>query len=87
MAIQQQATASVDTGTDARIQEMMRTEFAEMTVLCIAHRLETIVDADKILVMEDGQVGEYGTPTELLAAKGLFHDLLSESDEGPGATQ
>ena len=62
---------------------MMRTEFAEMTVLCIAHRLETIVDADKILVMEDGQVGEYGAPAELLAAKGLFYDLLNESDEGP----
>jgi ABC-type multidrug transport system fused ATPase/permease subunit len=87
--VMDEATASVDTGTDARIQQMMRDEFAQMTVLCIAHRLDTIVDADRILVLDNGLVGEYGSPAELMAREGhgLFWQLLHERDDGAGGAQ
>jgi ABC-type multidrug transport system fused ATPase/permease subunit len=80
--VMDEATASVDTGTDARIQQMMRNEFAQMTVLCIAHRLDTIVDADRILVLDNGQLGEYGSPAELMAREGhgMFWQLLHERE-------
>ena len=53
-----EATASVDGDTDANIQKVLRTEFKNTTLLTIAHRLNTIEDYDKILVMDDGKVGE-----------------------------
>ena len=53
-----EATASVDAETDSRIQTVMRSEFKDATVLTIAHRLETIADSDKFLVVEDGKVVE-----------------------------
>lgn len=63
-----EATSSVDYETDALIQKTIREEFGdgETTVLTIAHRLGTIMDADKILVMEAGHVKEYDHPRNLL---------------------
>ena len=58
-------TASCDQATDNQVQALVETEFADSTVLTIAHRLNTIVTADRILVMRDGQVAEFGTPEEL----------------------
>ena len=54
-----EATASVDGDTDANIQKVLRTEFKNTTLLTIAHRLNTIEDYDKILVMDDGKVGKF----------------------------
>jgi len=54
-----EATASVDHATDERIQQALRTEFQESTLITIAHRLRTIMDYDKILVLDEGKVVEY----------------------------
>mmetsp|Transcript_133973 Transcript_133973/g.232584 ORF Transcript_133973/g.232584 Transcript_133973/m.232584 type:complete len:1411 (-) Transcript_133973:84-4316(-) len=72
-----EATASVDRDTDKMIQETIRTAFAHCTVLTIAHRLRTIMDYDKVVVMDDGSVAEYGTPLQLLEHKGILHDMCA----------
>ncbi|OUM67331.1 hypothetical protein PIROE2DRAFT_40147 [Piromyces sp. E2] len=64
--VMDEATASVDIETDAIIQQALRTKFDHVTVLTIAHRLNTIIDYDKILVLQKGEVLEYDTPKNLL---------------------
>eukprot|EP01130_Rhizamoeba_saxonica_P010479 TRINITY_DN4290_c0_g2_i1.p1 TRINITY_DN4290_c0_g2~~TRINITY_DN4290_c0_g2_i1.p1 ORF type:complete len:1213 (-),score=271.96 TRINITY_DN4290_c0_g2_i1:21-3659(-) len=76
-----EATASVDNETDGLIQQTIRTEFQNKTVLTIAHRLNTIMDSDKILVMDEGQVREFDSPMNLLEdANGLFKSLVDEAE-------
>jgi ABC-type multidrug transport system fused ATPase/permease subunit len=60
-----EATASVDVETDSKIQTMIQEDFKDKTLLCIAHRLNTIVFYDRILVMDQGQVAEFDTPLAL----------------------
>ncbi|KAJ2738593.1 hypothetical protein H4S06_006428 [Coemansia sp. BCRC 34490] len=77
-----EATASVDFDTDAKIQTTIRTEFVESTLLCIAHRLRTVVDYDKVLVLDHGEVVEYDTPFNLLQKRdGLFRHMCLKSGE------
>ncbi|ORX67698.1 hypothetical protein BCR32DRAFT_297543 [Anaeromyces robustus] len=64
--VMDEATASVDIETDSVIQKALRTKFSNVTVLTIAHRLNTIIDYDKILVLNKGEVLEYDTPKNLL---------------------
>lgn len=59
-----EATASIDYNTDSKIQETIRE--LKSTIITIAHRLQTIVDYDKVLVLDKGEVVEYGHPWELL---------------------
>ncbi|RKO83047.1 P-loop containing nucleoside triphosphate hydrolase protein [Blyttiomyces helicus] len=74
------ATASVDDRTDAAIQESIRTEFKNCTVLCVAHRLRTVADYDRILVLDDGRVVELGTPHALLQKPdGWFRRMCEET--------
>lgn len=76
-----EATASTDAATDAKIQETIRREFAAKTVLCIAHRLRTIISFDKILVMDAGACKEYAEPLELFGREdSLFRSLCIKSD-------
>jgi ABC-type multidrug transport system fused ATPase/permease subunit len=70
-----EATAHVDTVTEALIQEALDRLFAGRTALVIAHRLSTIEDADLILVVDHGQIVERGTHAELLALDGLYRTL------------
>jgi ATP-binding cassette subfamily C (CFTR/MRP) protein 1 len=61
-----EATASVDVATDALIQETIRREFANSTVLTIAHRLNTILDYDRVIVLDKGEIVEFASPQQLL---------------------
>ncbi|XP_068628985.1 ATP-binding cassette subfamily C member 4-like [Battus philenor] len=61
-----EATANVDPNTDALIQKSIRTHFADCTVITVAHRLHTVADSDRVIVMEAGQIVESGHPHELL---------------------
>jgi ABC-type multidrug transport system fused ATPase/permease subunit len=77
-----EATSAVDMGTDALIQRSIREEFRDATLLVIAHRLSSIVDFDRILVMGDGEAKEFGTGKELMKIKnGVFKGMVDESGE------
>ncbi len=70
-----EATSSVDTRTEVLIQQALRELLADRTALIIAHRLSTVRDADRIIVIDDGQIAEDGTYAELLALDGHFARL------------
>lgn len=75
-----EATANVDPHTDGLIQETIRKKFKHCTVLTIAHRLHTIVDSDKVLVMDEGKAVEFDHPHVLLQnTKGLFSSLVQQT--------
>ncbi|KAM9012505.1 ATP-binding cassette sub-family C member 6 isoform 4-T5 [Ara ararauna] len=74
-----EATAAVDLETDLQIQSTLRTHFKDSTVLTIAHRIKTIMDCDRILVLENGRIAEFDTLEHLIAQKGLFYKLIEES--------
>jgi ATP-binding cassette subfamily C (CFTR/MRP) protein 4 len=61
---------------------MLRTRFSDTTLLTIAHRLETIMDYDKVLVLSNGKAAEFGTPIDLIEENGLFNDLVNATGEG-----
>ncbi|CAK7350709.1 unnamed protein product [Dovyalis caffra] len=81
-----EATASVDVRTDALIQKTIREEFISCTMLIVAHRLNTIIDCDRILVLEAGQVLEHAAPEELLSSEGSTFSRMVQST-GPTNAQ
>ncbi|MFN3388165.1 MAG: ABCB family ABC transporter ATP-binding protein/permease [Allosphingosinicella sp.] len=70
-----EATSALDSRTEAAIQETMRKVAARRTSIVIAHRLSTVVDADQIVVLNEGRVAERGTHARLLRANGLYADM------------
>ncbi|KIW17671.1 hypothetical protein PV08_04866 [Exophiala spinifera] len=74
-----EATSSVDFETDEKIQRTMRTGFAGKTLLCIAHRLKTIINYDRICVMDQGRIAELDTPINLFEANGIFRSMCDKS--------
>ncbi|KAF9542259.1 hypothetical protein EC957_002211 [Mortierella hygrophila] len=78
-----EATAAVDVETDELIQRTIREEFKDRTVLTIAHRIKTVMDSDKILVLERGEVEEYESPEVLLKRRegSLFFRLAEQAGE------
>lgn len=77
-----EATAAVDVATDALIQETIRTEFKECTVFTIAHRLNTIMDYDRIMVLDKGSILEFDSPDALMADKNTaFAKMVADAAE------
>lgn len=77
-----EATASIDNKTDSLIQTMVRQSFLNSTVLTIAHRLHTIIDCDKIMVLDAGVLEEYDSPKNLLnLPDGMFTSLWNRHQE------
>ncbi|KAG0339821.1 hypothetical protein BG004_006659 [Podila humilis] len=81
--VMDEATAAVDVETDELIQQTIRREFSDRTILTIAHRIKTVMDSDKILVLEEGRVKEFGEPKELLGMKtrSVFYQLAVQAGE------
>lgn len=80
-----EATASIDNTTDATIQKMIRENFQDATVLTIAHRLNTILDSDRVLVLDDGRVAEFESPDNLMRDENsLFKIMVEKSREAKG---
>ncbi|KAL5604443.1 hypothetical protein BROUX41_002415 [Berkeleyomyces rouxiae] len=76
-----EATAAVDVETDALLQETLRSPmFSHRTIITVAHRINTIIDSDRVVVLDKGRVAEFGTPDELLRdTQGIFYGLVKQS--------
>ena len=72
-------TANVDSHTDKLLQEAVNKTFAGATIISIAHRLDTIIDSDLILVLGGGKVLEYGSPAELIKTNGHFSRMVDDT--------
>ncbi|MBA0773621.1 hypothetical protein Gotri_008882 [Gossypium trilobum] len=74
-----EATASIDNATDLILQKTIRTEFADCTVITVAHRIPTVMDCTMVLAISDGKLVEYDEPTKLIQREGsLFGQLVQE---------
>jgi len=82
LLILDEATSAIDHKTDAVIQSSLRHELGnDVTVITVAHRLQTIMDADKIMVLDAGHIVEFDTPRVLLEKEGRFRSLVDESGD------
>jgi len=85
--IMDEATASIDNSTDALIQKMVRENFSNSTVLTIAHRLNTIMDSDRVLVLDNGRLAEFDTPAKLMSDKSsIFYGMVEKSRTNKGSS-
>jgi ATP-binding cassette subfamily C (CFTR/MRP) protein 1 len=76
-----EATASLDPETDLLIQKTIRSKLTDCTLITIAHRLETVLDYDKVLVLEKGQMVEFNSPQILLKNQGSkFYQMVQMND-------
>ncbi|KAE8621831.1 hypothetical protein XENTR_v10004987 [Xenopus tropicalis] len=74
-----EATASIDMETDNLVQATIRKAFSDCTVLTIAHRLHSVLDSERVLVLDAGRVVEFGEPQRLIEKKGYFSRMISEA--------
>ena len=76
------STSAVDTATDAKIREGLRTRLKGMTVIIIAQRINTVKEADKIIVMNDGRIDAIGRHEELLATNTIYREVYESQQKG-----
>jgi ATP-binding cassette subfamily C (CFTR/MRP) protein 4 len=76
-----EATASVDRRTDQLLQESLQESFHDATIFAVAHRLDTVIEYDLILVLGRGKVLEYGSPADLLRSGGMFAQMVEDTGE------
>ncbi|XP_033840125.1 ATP-binding cassette sub-family C member 3 isoform X1 [Periophthalmus magnuspinnatus] len=74
-----EATAAIDLETDDLIQSTIRTQFDECTVFTIAHRLNTIMDYTRVLVLDKGKIAEFDTPANLMSQRGIFYGMAKDA--------
>ncbi|OXB64192.1 hypothetical protein ASZ78_002114 [Callipepla squamata] len=74
-----EATASIDMETDNLVQSTIKREFYNCTILTIAHRIHTVMDSERVLVLDAGRILEYDTPQNLLQRKGAFSEMVAEA--------
>ncbi|KAF2970611.1 hypothetical protein GQX73_g2991 [Xylaria multiplex] len=75
-----EATAAVDVETDAMLQTTLRSDmFSHRTIITVAHRINTILDSDRVVVLDKGEVVEFDTPQALIKKKGIFYGLVKQS--------
>jgi len=75
-----EATSSIDFATDAKIQATIREEFTESLLVTVAHRLRTVIDYDRLIVLDKGQIAEFDTPWDLLQkGDGIFRNMCLKS--------
>ncbi|XP_045473553.1 multidrug resistance-associated protein 1-like isoform X4 [Harmonia axyridis] len=79
LLILDEATAAVDYGTDSFIQETIRTQFRDCTIITIAHRLNTVIDYDRIIVLDKGSIKEVDSPHNLMKQNGIFYGMCREA--------
>jgi ABC-type multidrug transport system fused ATPase/permease subunit len=75
MVILDEATSNVDSKSDELMQKVIREEFKACTIIAVAHRLDTILDFDKIALLGAGELKEFDTPRALLARPSAFKEL------------
>jgi ATP-binding cassette subfamily C (CFTR/MRP) protein 1 len=71
---------SLDAATDTLVQRLIRSKFPHQTLIAVAHKLDTVLDFDKVVVMNQGRVVEYGAPHKLLGRQGSWFKALYEDD-------
>ena len=84
MLILDDSTSAVDTATDARIRKAFREYMPETTKLIIAQRVSSVMDADRIIIMEEGRVDGFGTHEELLKTNEIYREIYETQTSGGG---
>lgn len=74
-----EATSSVDSATESQIMQIVKDEFQHCTVIAVAHRLKTLKDFDRVVVLDSGRIVEIGSPGELLARDSKFREMFDRS--------
>lgn len=76
------STSAVDTATDARIRAAFRKKLSDTTTLIIAQRITSVQDADKVIVLNDGQIDDFGTPAELMERNQIYREVYQQQQKG-----
>lgn len=69
----------MDVETDALLQETLRKSLSNRTIITIAHRINTIIDSDRVVVLDKGEIVEFDTPAALMLRRGVFYSLVKEA--------